>query len=212
MNVFSQTPAPRARDLQKARTRARILEVARSHFEREGFDGANVRAIAAEAGVAAGTVLLHFADKRDLLFSALHDDLEAAIERALTARPSANLGASLRALARPFFEYYAARPVLSRTLLKEALLADPPWRDRFTAQVARVHAHVVALVEAAVARGEVAAGTDAALLGAAFFSFYYFTLIGWLQGAIAEPAPLFERLLSQHLVPVAAPAAGRKRR
>jgi hypothetical protein len=50
------------------------------------------------------------------------------------------------------------------------------------------------------------------VFGAAFFSFYYFALIGWVQGALADPVPLFERLLSEHVRGVAGGAAGRKTR
>lgn len=210
MNEFTE---PRGRrDAQKEETRARILEAARAHFERDGFDAANLRAIAADAGVAAGTVLLHFQDKRDLLHAALFNDLEAMIDGALAAPPRrGKLLTRLLALARPFFAYYAARPALSRTLLREALLADPPWRDRFTAQVGRVHAHIAAQVEEAKARGEIAADADARVLGAAFFAFYYFALIGWVQGALPDPAPLFEKLLSEHVRGLA-PAARRNAR
>lgn len=208
MNAFTE---PKNRRLaKKDETRSRILEVARTHFERDGFDGASVRAIAADAGVAAGTVLLHFQDKRDLLHAALFHDLEAMIDSALAAHPGkGKLSTRLLALARPFFAYYAARPALSKTLLREALLAEPPWRDRFTAQVARVHAHIAARVEEAKATGEIAADTDARVLGAAFFSFYYFALIGWVQGALPDPFPLFEKLLSEHMRGLA-PAARRK--
>lgn len=197
--MFIEKSRLRKRDTQREETRARILEVARAHFEREGFEASNVRAIAAEAGVAAGTVLLHFTDKRDLLHAALFADLAATIERALAPRPSGRLETRLRAVASPFFDYYAARPKLSKTLLREALLADSPWRERFTSQVSRVHAHVVELVHSAATRGEIAKDTNGALFGAAFFSFYYFALIGWVQGALPDPVPLFERLLAEHL-------------
>ena len=218
MNSFGNRPnrpaarPARKRDAQKEETRARILEVARAHFERDGFDGANVRAIAADAGVAAGTVLLHFADKRDLLHAALFDDLAVMIDRTLAARSQGHLATRLRALGRPFFAYYAARPSLSKTLLREALFAEPPWRDRFTAQVARVHAHIVTLVAEAKARGEVDEDVSGDVIGAAFFSFYYFALIGWVQGALADPVPLFERLLSEHVRGVTPTTARRKKR
>ena len=220
MNVFVEKDAAAARpankrDAQKEETRARILQVARAHFERDGFDGANVRAMAADAGVAAGTVLLHFSDKRDLLHAALFADLATVIDRALASKAESkrSLEHRLRALAGPFFAYYAARPTLSKTLLREALLADSPWRERFTAQVARVHAHIVGLVVAAKARGELVADADGPVLGAAFFSFYYFALIGWVQGGFADPVPVFERMLAEHLRGVApAPAPRRKKR
>ncbi len=186
--------------MQKEETRARILEVARSHFERDGFEGANVRSIAADAGVAAGTVLLHFADKRDLLHAALFDDLAALISETTSREVGVGpLETQLRDIVRPFFAYYAKRPILSKELLREALLAESPWRERFTAQVARVHLHVVELVSAAKARGEVAPDADGPVLGAAFFAFYYFALIGWVQGGLSDPAPLFDRMLTEHL-------------
>lgn len=197
------------RDAQKEATRERILHVARSHFERHGFDDANVRAIAADAGVAAGTVLLHFTDKRGLLHAALFVDLAAVIDGALRgngrghAADKRSLELRLRALARPFFDYYATRPKLSRTLLREALLAESPWRERFTSQVTRVHLHIVQLVEVAKGRGELVADADGPVLGAAFFSFYYFALIGCVQGGFAHPVPIFERMLSEHLRGVA---------
>lgn len=189
------------RSVKKEETRARILQVARSHFERDGFDGTNVRAVASDAGVAAGTVLLHFTDKHDLLHAALFADLAAVIDGAMRAPTGARLSLELRlrALARPFFAYYATRPKLSKTLLREALLAESPWRERFTAQVTRVHVHIVGLVESAKGRGEVLADADGRLLGAAFFSFYYFALIGWVQGGFTDPVPIFERMLSEHL-------------
>lgn len=210
MNTFIEPPKRRA--LQKTETRARILEAARAAFEREGFEGANVREIAADAGVAAGTVLLHFEDKRDLMHAALFDEL-AALIRDVVARPRrGSLGSQLRALAAAFFGYYAERPKLSKTLLREALLAEAPWRERFVAQVARVHVHVVALVEEAKARGEIAARASPDLVAASFFSFYYFALIGWVQGALPSPHGLFEKLLAEHLAGLApAPRARRKR-
>jgi AcrR family transcriptional regulator len=210
VNEFGK-PAVGKRGAQKEETRARILQVAREHFERDGFEKANVRAIAEGAGVAAGTVLLHFQDKHDLLHAALFDDLAAVIDAALAARSQGRLETRLRALARAFFAYYAERPKLAKTLLREALLAEPPWRERFTAQVTRVHAHVAGLVEAAKAQGDIAADVDAVVFGAAFFSFYYFALIGWVQGAIGDPVPLFERLLSEHVRGAAKGAAGRKK-
>lgn len=210
--VIADTGRPRRRDAQKEATRAKILAVARVHFERDGFDGASVRAIAADAGVAAGTVLLHFTDKRDLLHAALFDDLTRVIDAALASKTRGRVEARLRALARPFFAYYAERPKLSKTLLAEALFAAPPWNERFSAQVTRVHAHIVGLVTDAKARDELPAEVDGPLVGAAFFSFYYFALLGWVQGALGDPVPLFERLLSEHLRGVGHAPAKRRRR
>lgn len=191
--------AVQGRQAQKHATQARILDVARLHFEREGFERANLRAIASEAGVAAGTVLLHFTDKLGLLHAALHDDLEATIARCLATKSRGGLLARLCAAARPFYAYYAARPRLSKILLKESLLAEPPWRERFTHQLTRVLTHVTVLVEEAKKSGELAQTTDGRVFAAAFSSFYYFALIGWVQGGLEEPMPLFKKLMAQHI-------------
>jgi AcrR family transcriptional regulator len=184
---------------QKAETQARILEVARSHFERDGFEAASIRAVAAEAGVATGTVLLHFTDKTGLLHASLYEDLERAIERCLAAKPRGPLLAQLAAVAGHFYDFYASRPKLSRTLLRESLFAEEPWRGRFQQQVARVTTHVALLVQAAKAARELAPSVNPGLFAAAFASFYYTALIGWVQGAVADPLAVFKTLMAQHL-------------
>ena len=199
---MTSTPGPPARQgrrVRKEATQVRILAAARLHFERDGFDAASIRTIAAEAGVATGTVLLHFTDKTALLHAALYEDLEKAIGRCLAGKTRGPLLKRLSAVARTFYAYYAARPKLSRTLLRESLFAEEPWRERFTRQVVRVTTHVAMLVEQAKADGELAASTDARLLSVAFASFYYFALIGWVQGGIDDPLALFETLMAQHL-------------
>lgn len=185
---------------QKAATRKRILEVARAELEAKGFEATNIRVVAAAVGVAPGTVLLHFKDKQDLLHAALFDDLEATWQQAKRRSKQRTFEAQLTSLASAFFDYYAERPTLSRALLRESLFASPPWSGRFAAQIAEVHAHVATLAAEARDRGELTKETDVALLGAAFFSFYYFALLAWLQGGHADPTALFRRMLAQHLM------------
>jgi AcrR family transcriptional regulator len=199
MPSAAKPPVPQPRRARKEATQARILEVARLHFERDGFDGASIRAIAAESRVATGTVLLHFTDKRGLLHAALYEDLEKAIARCLAAKPQGSLLTRLCAVARPFYAYYAERPKLSRTLLRESLFADEPWKERFNQQVLRVTTHVAMLAVQAKADGELAATTDAQLLSVAFAAFYYLALIAWAQGGVTDPLALFQLVMAQHL-------------
>ena len=206
-------PAPtQPRHARKEATQARILDVARLHFERDGFERASIRAIASEAGVATGTVLLHFADKAGLLHAALYEDLEKTIARCLATKTQGTLLHRLTGIARHFYNYYAARPKLSRTLLRESLFADEPWRGRFASQVVRVTTRVAVMVEQVKTAGELAPTADARVLSAAFASFYYFALIGWVQGSLPDPLGVFERLMAQHLAGAAIPAAKEDRR
>ncbi|OJT24655.1 TetR family transcriptional regulator [Archangium sp. Cb G35] len=203
------------RATQKAATGKAVLEAAREEFEHVGFEAANLRAIAARAGVSAGTVLHHYGDKRELLHAALFDDLEETLRQALEGLGPGPLEKQLSELTRTVFGYYQRRPKLSRTLLKESLFADEPWAGKFTAQVGGVHGAIARLAQEAIARGELRPGVDGALFGAAYFSFFYFALISWVQGAHPAPVAMVERLIGQHLEglrPTRSPSPRRKER
>jgi AcrR family transcriptional regulator len=200
LNVSNETrKQPGLRAAQKEATGKAVLEAAREEFERVGFEAANLRAIAARAGVSAGTVLHHYGDKRELLHAALFDDLEETLERALAELGPGPLETQLSALTHSVFGYYQRRPKLSRTLLKESLFANEPWAQKFTGQVGRVHAAIARLAAEASARGELKPDVNGALFGAAYFSFFYFALIAWVQGAHPSPVTMVEHLVHQHL-------------
>ncbi len=201
MNTFIERNAGKipVRKQGKEATRARVLEAAKAQLEAVGFERTSIRGVAKEAGVATGTVLLHFPDKQDLLHAALFDDLERTWALARDARGKRPLRRDLARLAKAFFDYYASRPALSRALLRESLFAEPPWAARFAEQITDVHRHVAQLAERARERGEIDPRTDGPLVAAAFFSFYYFALLAWLQGGHGDPLGLFERLMDEHL-------------
>ncbi len=196
---MKKRPATKLRVAQKEETQKRILEVARAHFERDGFEGASFRAIAEEAEVAVGTVALHFTDKRGLLHAALHDDLERAIALCLTRGKRGSLVKRFTEIFEPAYEYYERRPRLSRTLLETSLFAVSPWRERFASQAIRVHVRLIEVAEAARARGEIAPNADVTVLAASVFSFYYMALIGWVQGQVSTPLVLFRSMVEQHI-------------
>jgi AcrR family transcriptional regulator len=194
-----RTRTPSTRAAQKAATAKAVLDAARAEFERVGFEAASIRSIAARARVAPGTVIHHHGEKRELLHAALFEDLDATLRKALAAPGPPPLDRQLMKLTRDVFRYYEKRPELSRTLLKESLFADPPWVGRFKAQVAAVHTVITTLATNAIGRGELPPDLDPNLLGVAYFSFFYFALIAWVQGGHAEPVSLVEHLLQQHL-------------
>lgn len=183
----------------KELTRKRVLEAARARLEEVGFEATNIRDVATRAGVSAATVIVHFGDKKQLLHAAFFEDFAATWGRVRERERSNVLARDLGAIANGFFDYYAANPKVSRELLRESLFAEPPWQARFVGQVAEVQARIVELVEAARERGEVEASLDANVLGASFFSFYYFALLAWAQGGHPAPKLLFETMLEQHL-------------
>lgn len=67
-------PAP---DDAKARTRARILRAATELFIQRGYRATSVDEVAKQAGVAKGTVYLHFKNKNDLMYEAIvHEKMQ----------------------------------------------------------------------------------------------------------------------------------------
>lgn len=196
MNMFSERTS---RQEQKEATAQAVLDAARAEFEAHGFEGANLRAIAARAGVSAGTVLHHHGDKRELLHAALFHDLESTLAAALDDLGPGPLENQLDRLGRAVFGYYERRPALSRALVRESLFAEGPWAERFRAQVTSVHAAIATRVEEARDRGELRADVDGAVFAVAWFSFFYFALIAWVQGGLTAPVALVGRLVGQHL-------------
>lgn len=86
----------RRREEQARETRARVLESAHRAFVEQGYGGATITAIAADAGVSAETVYAAFRNKRTLLTEVIHgaargDDptpiLEQPGARAVAAEP-----------------------------------------------------------------------------------------------------------------------------
>ena len=198
--MFNESPTTRV--AQKEATGHAVLEAAREEFERVGFEGANLRTIAQRAGVSAGTVLHHFKDKRELMHAALFHDLQDTLTRVLASPGPGPLPRQLKRLTSAVVRYYQARPALSRALLKESLFAEGAWARRFAAQVGEAHAAVARWTEQAVERGELHPGVNGPLFAVAYFSFFYFALISWVQGAHVNPGPLVERLVAQHLFPL----------
>jgi AcrR family transcriptional regulator len=82
-----------------AETREKIRAVALSLFQEKGFDGATMREVAREAGVATGAAYYYFPSKEALVlefYTRMQDEMEEKVPAALEGRR--DLGERLRAL------------------------------------------------------------------------------------------------------------------
>ena len=68
-------PTPLTRAEQQSRTQAALIASARRVFGRDGFNGANLAAIAREAGLTKGAVYSNFDGKAALFLAVLDDDM-----------------------------------------------------------------------------------------------------------------------------------------
>jgi AcrR family transcriptional regulator len=169
---------------QKQRTRAALLAAAREAFAARGFDAATIRDIARRAGVATGTVFVHFPDKQALLAEVLHETLQTALEAGWRTLPAAPLTDQLLHLADRLYRQYAAQPELARVLVKESLfMTGEPGR--------RLDVHRSAFferVESLLRPGAKPGGPSPGELARVFFALYLSTLIAGLRGELGAGA------------------------
>ncbi len=108
-------------------TRTDLLEAARHVFARNGFDGASVRAITAEAGANLGAVTYHFGSKRALYDAMLEEGFRPLVQR--VRRAVDGEGSALDrmvAVAEAYFEHLADHGDLPHLLLQEVAAGREP--------------------------------------------------------------------------------------
>lgn len=183
------------RQEQKQQTRERLLAVARHIFQESGYEGATMARIAAAAGVSAGTVCAHFADKPSLVAATFHRDIEQTLEQAWGSLPArAPIQRQLLHLAGVFYRYYARDPALSRTLLQVSLFLEGPWGLEVQQQAQDFIARVAALLAQAQQRGELAPGVNPHLAAQSFFAHYLLVLQAGLGQALPSPEAQLQHL------------------
>lgn len=120
----------------------RLLREARDMLEEGGLKQLNLRALAARAGITAGSMYHHYDSKRALLaelaalgFGELRRRLEAADREAVA-------GARLRAWATGYFAYARAEPAMFALMFDPEFAETPVVAAARDAALARLH-HVV---------------------------------------------------------------------
>ena len=189
MNTFIQTPGRRA--ARKSATRSRLLAQARRLFAERGFDATTIRDVAAEAGVAVGTVFVHFPDKGSLLAGTLAEHLEQALGRALATLPPDGARRRIRHVLGALFRSYAKHPALSRVLVKEMLFAEGEPRREAQRDV---DAFIVRLAEWSAEPGALRGGLDPGDAAHAVFAAYLAALVEGLAQARPRPERMVARV------------------
>ena len=121
-------PAPRPmgqRERNKIDKLRRIKDAARELFIEKGFDDTMTREIAIRAGVGLGTIFIYAANKRDLLFLIVNDELENVTKEAeASVSERASLLENLLDISRRHYEFFGRQPALSRLVLREMVFYD----------------------------------------------------------------------------------------
>jgi AcrR family transcriptional regulator len=109
--VPADTPAPTTRAAKAAERRAAIVAAALDEFTARGYASTRLDDVAKRAGVAKGTIYLHFADKEALFQELVRSALVPTMLR-LTAEPLP--GVSARQILETFAEAFVREVALTR--------------------------------------------------------------------------------------------------
>lgn len=189
---------------RKQRTRDGLLAAARTVIRANGFAAVTARDVAAEAGVAVGTVFVHFPSMAVLAETLLHDTVGAALDAARRSLPAGDLVDELVHVSTTLYAAYREDPELSRQVLAGSLFeasADGPSR----LSMADFQAWVTQRVDAAVAAGQIPP-IEGAEAFAGFFSLYFGVLVAGLRGDLDGVTQ--EVVLRSLLVRLLRPTAG----
>lgn len=156
---------PNRRAENKARTRQKVLEAAKSLFMQRGYEGATMRDIAAEAGLSTGALFANFTDKADLFNEVILADFETQHDKITEALAGAkSVKDKILAMMSAGYTFHLSQlPLLQAGIsvswshgLNGELGERPVWRT--------VTDFLVELLESGVAKGELRDDFDRALL------------------------------------------------
>lgn len=191
------------RDEQKRAKRTRILAAAEHQFATLGFEAATVRAIAKEAGVGLGTVLLYFESKHALLLEVWRERVLARGLAGPEGGACSLVGAAMERF-EPFLRVYAEDLPLARVVVRELPWLEGSAAELHLPELLAFLAGLEALVAPARERGEVRPDVSPKLVATTFFSLYYGACLELTTSLGALPLPVVLARLEERLALVAA--------
>jgi TetR/AcrR family transcriptional regulator, cholesterol catabolism regulator len=172
---------PPTREAKKADKRRRILAAAAALFRSQGYEATTTRAIAARAGVAAGTLFLYVRDKDEALDWVYGEDVDEAIATGTATRPR-RLGFVSGVAHRlgGLYELYALHPSLALRFVRRIPTLEGDQKPAHDARNARIVATLRDEVERAIASGELRADLDVERAVRTLFGVVRVLVFSWL--------------------------------
>jgi len=173
------------RELNKQDKLRRIADAARKLFIANGYDEASTRQIAVKAGVALGTLFVYAANKRDLLFLVVNDELEDVAAKATVAvRTDVTLIQNLITALRPLYEFFGKQPGLSRLTLREMMFYESGLQAARFIQIRQKMMELCReMVRIAQRRNEIRNGSRYRRAGEVLYAIFQIELRKWLAEA-----------------------------
>lgn len=110
------------RQQQKANTRAKIKSIAKQSFLKQGIEVTSTRYLSEQAGIAVGTLFVHFPDKLSLVKDIFFDEMDVALRAAVIAqKASVSPIDYLQQMAQVLFDFYDEYADFTRHVLLDSL-------------------------------------------------------------------------------------------
>ncbi len=110
------------RQQQKANTRSKIKTIAKQAFLAQGIEATSTRYLSDKAGIAVGTLFVHFPDKLSLVKDIFFDEMDVALRAAVASQKASSSPIDyLLQMAQVLFEFYDAYAEFTRQVLLDSL-------------------------------------------------------------------------------------------
>ena len=176
---------PNMRERSRLETRRRLIEAGTKLFARRGFARTRATDISREAGVAVGTLYVHFADKEALLREILFQGFEGihAVVRRISDTKYATVRESVRAHAEALVGYAAEHPALFQVLFSTEVTTTAAGAEL----LASLTAHQEERLREGMAEGYFRADLDPAVAAHAVIGMLTQVLHWWTQDPSRAP-------------------------
>jgi len=171
--MFKKEPMNRKQAF-KEETRRLILQAARKLFFEEEFSKCTMRRVAAEAGVSAASVVVHFKSKTALMEAALAEDIGRTWEGALETMPAqGSLSMRIKHIWLTMFIFYDGNRTLYRELLSSTVLKVEEDTPALRKDINNFLSCLVTMIEDEKSAGRMAREVDSMILSMSLFSQYF---------------------------------------
>lgn len=166
-------------------TRRALLDSARAHFARSGFDAASVRSITRAAGANLGAITYHFGGKEALYVEVLQEVVEplAARLHAVVNGPGTPLERAM-GVVRSFFEHFLEYPDMPPLMLQQLVTGRPPPSPVLRTMAATIQS-LAGLIAEGQADGDIRQGDPLMVALSLVSQPVYMTLVSPLMSHVA---------------------------
>ncbi|WP_020586149.1 TetR/AcrR family transcriptional regulator [Desulfobacter curvatus] len=187
----------------KEETRRLILQAARKLFFEENFSRCTMRRVAAEAGVSAASVVVHFKNKTALMEAALSEDIGRTWEGALNTMPAkGTIATRIKHIWLTMFIFYDGNRNLYRELLSSTVLKVEADTPALRKDIDSFLNRLVTIIEDEKTADRMAGDVDSMILSMSLFSQYFGVEIMFFRDPAITPkmaAEMAEKMNRQTL-------------